>query len=69
MVSAPAVRAPAPVAAPVSPQAMQQFNELKRGLGELVSWELTGNDYEVLSMSFTEAGNEQQAKAFAAVLK
>ena len=60
---------PAPVAAAPSAKSVQQFQELKRSLGEHVSWELTGDSYDKLWMNFTEAGNEQQAKTFAAILK
>lgn len=64
------VRAPsAPVSAPLSPEALAKFQELKRTLGEMVSWELTSDGYEALGMSFTEGGNEQQARTFAAILK
>ncbi len=68
--ASPATRAPvAPAAAPVSSQAAAHFMELKRGLGEIVSWELTSNTWDKLMMTFGEAGSEQQARTFAAILK
>ena len=68
--SAPVIRAPrAPVTAAPSPKSVQQFQELKRALYDIASWELTDDSYDKLWMNFSEGGNEQQAKTFAAILK
>lgn len=67
--AAPVARAPAaPVSVPLSPEAVKQFQELKKSLPH-VSWELTGSSAEQMPMFFSEAGSEAHAKMFLSLLK
>ena len=52
-----------PAAASVSAEAKAHFQELKRELGRIASWELTPNTWGRIQIKYTEKGNEAQAKA------
>ena len=63
-------RAPsAPITAPVTSQAVAEYQALKKSLNELASWELSGSGYDNCPMSFSEAGREEQARALAQALQ
>lgn len=64
-----APKAPAAASAPVSEKQAAEFEQMKRNLNQIASWELIGNSWDKLAMAFTESGNEAQAKTLLAILE
>jgi hypothetical protein len=68
MVDAPA---PAPAKAPSAPSNAQvsskdvaEFTALKKSLGHIDSWDLSGDSWDKVMMKFTEVAKPTQASAF-----
>ncbi len=51
-----------PSAGPISQESQQKFNELKRQLNEITSWELAPNSWDKVQIAYSETGNESQAR-------
>jgi len=69
LTTAPARAPTMPQAAQVSSQAQQEFQQLKRELSDIASWELAPNSWDRIKMAFSEKGDESLAGTFVAVLK